>query len=265
MKRYYKYILILAVALLVLFSSFSFLSRVRTPSSPSLSTSLSPVSILEDQLTPSAEETTKTFLNGLRESERRLIEKYPSNVRRDGDILSLRLKSGAYAELKDLSACDTGDTCLLHEFVDYYNDLAYYLIEVSFYEGGEYLLVSHGTGQKYYIPEFPEISPDRKRFVTAIRDDAGYSPFESGVYIWRFEENELVEELSYTPEAYEGYDFLEWENNNAIRFSKFASSDREICPNSDFMTTVVTLKLVDVEKKFWEFHDDIARDTVRCE
>ncbi|NIQ06855.1 MAG: hypothetical protein GWO20_14355, partial [Candidatus Korarchaeota archaeon] len=125
------------------------------------------------------------------------IERFKENVRRDGDTLYLKLDSGDYLGLSDLTDCSRWETCTLYRFVDYLEDVGIYLVSVDYYEGFEYLMVSAKSGEKYMVPAFPKFSPDRKRFVAVSADDSGYN--ENGVFVWRLEDDGIVSELSYRP------------------------------------------------------------------
>ncbi|MEE9614765.1 MAG: hypothetical protein V3W31_07415 [Thermodesulfobacteriota bacterium] len=119
-------------------------------------------------------------------------------------------------------------------------------------------MISDRTGELYGIAEFPEISPDRKRFIAASASDA-YN--EDGVFILRFEGGQLVSELTKKPQEYALYSFVAWKDNSTILLSKDTHSDGKLCPESNGMVVPVTLKL---EEDGWIFHEDLSPDAVRC-
>jgi hypothetical protein len=202
---------------------------------------------------------------GMNASEPEQIRKFAAFAKRDGETLRLRLESGFYLTLTDKQGCSNWETCTLYTFVDYLKDAGFYVVFIRYYEGYEYLMVSDKTGKQFLIPELPKISPDRKRLVAVSADDSGYN--ENGVFIWRFEGDEIVSELTYKPSAppvneYALYGFKEWKDNKTVFLIKFARSGKRLCPDSDFMTLPVILRM---EAEEWRFSEVLSPDAVKCE
>ncbi|MBI5587046.1 MAG: hypothetical protein HY889_01615 [Deltaproteobacteria bacterium] len=196
--------------------------------------------------------------------EQEQLKKFAPYVKRDGNVLRLRLKSGSFVTLSDSSDCTRGETCALYQFVDYYKDIGFYLVFIGYYEGFEYSMISDKSGEKYMVPAFPEFSPDRKRFVSVSANDSGYN--ENGVFVDRFEDDGIVPELSYRPfdppvNEYALYRFIEWKDSQTVLLDKYTRSDRKLCPKTSDMTYPVILKL---EKGEWKFHEDLSSGTVKC-
>ncbi|MBI1912427.1 MAG: hypothetical protein HYS21_10560 [Deltaproteobacteria bacterium] len=196
--------------------------------------------------------------------EQEQLKKFAPHAKRGGDVLRLRLKSGAFVTLSDLSDCTIWETCTLYRFVDYFKDIGFYLVFMAYYEGFEYSMISDKSGEKYMVPAFPEFSPDRKWFVSVSADDSGYN--ENGVFVGRFEEGGIVPDLSYRPfdppaNEYALYRFIEWKDSQTILLNKYTRSDMKLCPKTPNMTYPVILKL---EKGVWKFHEDLSGDTVKC-
>jgi hypothetical protein len=205
------------------------------------------------------------YIDELSAKEQGQLIKFAPYAKREGEVLLLRLKPGPYVTLSDLSDCSRWDTCTLYRFVDYFEDVGFYLVFMGYYEGFEYSMVSDKSGEGHPVPAFPEISPDRKRFVAVSADDSGYN--ENGVFIGRFEEDGIVSELSYRPfdpsiNEYALYRFVGWKDNRTIFLSKFTRSNKKLCPKTNFMTVPVTLTLDDGK---WRFFEELSSDTVKCE
>jgi len=193
------------------------------------------------------------------ENEVDRIRKYSNLVTRDKDTLYLHLKNGSKIAIKSETKCDRYETCAIFEFADYIIDKGYYLLTIGLYEGNEWMMVSDETGKKHIVHANPFLSPDRSRFVTASASEAHNI---NGVFIWRFETDELQSELSYEPKEYALYDFAGWNDNTTISLKKFTNSDKSFCPNANFMYVPVVLKL---NKTKWEFREDRSKDKVICD
>ncbi|MEE9614852.1 MAG: hypothetical protein V3W31_07905 [Thermodesulfobacteriota bacterium] len=181
------------------------------------------------------------------------IRKFTPDVKRDGDTLYLRLKSGSYSALTNSNECSSWDTCTVYWFVDYFEDVGLYFVFIGYYEGAEYLMVFDKSGKEYLAPALPRISLDGKRVVAVSADETGYGA--NGVFVWRLEDEKLVSELSYEPEEYALYEFVAWEDNNTVRLTKFERSREGLCPENGFMTVPVIMKF---EKEGWGFYDDLS-------
>ncbi len=186
------------------------------------------------------------------------IERFEENVRREGDTLYLKVESGAYLAFKDTQSCEPPLPCD-YEFVDYYGDLGFYLIFVGYYEGEDYVMISNKDGKEYSVKGLPRLSPDKERFVSVSACEVYCI---NGVFIWRIVDNGLVLELSYEPEEYARYSFIQWKDDKTIELAKKIYSTEQLCPKSDFMMVPVTLRL---ERGDWKFYDDSSRRNIRCD
>ena len=194
-----------------------------------------------------------------REAEQ--IEKYKENVKREGDTLLLKNKSGTYISLKDSPKCENYETCFAFKFIDYFMDAGFYVIENYYYEGGEVMMVSENNEKKYFIHELPMLSPDKKHIVT-IPNNLDTGDGESGVFIWRFDGGKLIQEFSYRPIEYYVFENLKWKSNSHIELKEWLRSSKGLCPETDFMTIPVSLKLDDGD---WKLYKDFSSDSVDCD
>jgi hypothetical protein len=95
---------------------------------------------------------------------------------REGDLLTLRLESGASKVYRDdPKACVTDDVknCINHRLAAYHAEAHVYSIVIQYYEGSSVELLSARTGKVLLVSGAPYFSPDGSRFV-AIDNDYGH-------------------------------------------------------------------------------------------
>lgn len=113
----------------------------------------------------------------------------------------------------------TTDEYTYHHIVNYYATLELVLIEIQYYEGGEYLLLSRKNGEVEKVFEEPQFSPDQKHFATFSEDMiAGYQP--NGYEIWRLDEVGLKRVAFDTPENWSPAS-IKWLDNGAIEIERY--------------------------------------------
>ncbi len=150
--------------------------------------------------------------------ERYQIKRYSKYVTRVGNQLQLILRNGKVKILEDTPKTTYDDVNLkAYSFRDYLRNIGYFLIEVQYYEGGEFLMVNNTSGNQFLVPAIPAISPDKKRFVSV---SIGFPYNFNGIQIWKLISDRLVLEWSYEPENYVEFRFIAWLNNNTIKLGK---------------------------------------------
>ena len=92
---------------------------------------------------------------------------------RDGDMLYLKLNYGTKKSFKNLTGCNETGECTYYEFKEYWADLNLYVLDVHFFEGGHYLVISGISGKNYRMYAYPEISPGRLYIVAVSSDEMG--------------------------------------------------------------------------------------------
>ncbi|HEX2095340.1 MAG TPA: hypothetical protein VHG28_23290, partial [Longimicrobiaceae bacterium] len=116
------------------------------------------------------------------EVERAALARSGGRARRSGGRLEIAAAGGRVIPL----ANDTteGERYVRYRYREYLEEIGYHLVEVGFYEGGGFVLVSAATGDETHLHGSPVVSPDRARFVAVSVDlVAGYDP--NGIQVWR--------------------------------------------------------------------------------
>jgi hypothetical protein len=150
--------------------------------------------------------------------------------RRD-DRLLIRLGRGDTLMLTN-SPDSAGVAGASYSYVAHLRAVAHHLVEIQYYEGRAFLLISDRSGRRTVISGYPVISPDSSRIVTASVDlEAGYDPTE--IAIWRVSADSLLPEwrldprtLAAGPESAWGPADAEWITPTEIRVRKEYRSGR---------------------------------------
>ncbi|MEA3642063.1 MAG: hypothetical protein VBE63_19295 [Lamprobacter sp.] len=92
--------------------------------------------------------------------ERIQLPKYSEFVQRKGDTLAIRLKNGQKLNIKNRGKFgDLDDRVQLYSFRDYFQKQGILVIEIHYWEGGEYLLVNTATGQQSKVIDIGDVFP----------------------------------------------------------------------------------------------------------
>lgn len=189
------------------------------------------------------------------------IEKFKENVKREGDTLFLKSKSGTDISLKNSAGCEHDDYCFSFIFLDYFEDVGFFLVRNYNSKGDEFMMVSESDRGKYLIHEFPIFSPDKRRFFTIIDDtDAEYD--ETEVFIWRIENDKLIPEFSRKSGRDSVYSFIGWKNNLQIDLEERVTVSKEACQGQNSMLLYIDLKR---EPYGWRMYKTFSPGTLDCD
>jgi len=150
-------------------------------------------------------------------------------VSRAGKTLSLHLLSGKMLELNNLETCEAYEDCLFYTYRGLVADKQFFLVDASFYEGGETQLISRKNGEDVDTVDDPHVSPDG-RFVVAASDHEAYS--DAGVFLWEIEDGVLVSRLHFVPSEYELFKFIRWIDSDKVELIKTAHPLEGLCPEN---------------------------------
>jgi hypothetical protein len=217
------------------------------------------------------EETAKSIeeVKPLTKIDRRIkeeqvrIAKYSEYARRDGDTLYLKLNSGMEKSFKNLTGCNETGECTYYEFKEHLADLNLYVLDIHFYEGGHYLVISGISGKSYLMYAYPKVSPDRVHLVAVSDNEGGGS--ENSIHLWRIEQSELIEEFSYNTEGLGYFNwnyFSEWQDNNTVIIKRLSiNSSLTPCLKSDAFEAQFALRN---ENNIWKLDKEVIEGTVNC-
>ncbi|MEE9542991.1 MAG: hypothetical protein V3V95_04335 [Thermodesulfobacteriota bacterium] len=197
------------------------------------------------------------------EEEKKRIARFSEHVRREGDVLYLKLNPVSELSFKNLTECDRFDNCWYGFFQEYLADLDLYVVEVRLYEGLKYLLISGKSGRNYRMYAYPEVSPDRLHIVAVSEDEEGGG--ENSIHLWRIEQGELIEEFHYNTEKLGYYNlnsFSEWQDNSTVITNRFSiGSNLTPCPESNaFKARFALRKIGDA----WKLDGNFVEGTINC-
>lgn len=113
---------------------------------------------------------------------------HPRLARRDSAFV-IQLPGGDSAMVEDRPGDRYGVGSVSHSYLGYLPALAQHLLEIQYYEGGDFLLVDATTGRRQEIPSLPRVSPDGRRF--AVFSSAMDTYASNALQIWRASETGL--------------------------------------------------------------------------
>lgn len=115
-----------------------------------------------------------------------------------------------------------------YRLLNYFPSVRYFLIAVQYYEGSSLLLMNERNGKTFSIPDFPVISPDGKRVVSACYCPpyaSGYCKNEVLVYLFTGPANDLKKEFHLNPDDY-GVGDPAWISNSEISLGYYVFSTK---------------------------------------
>lgn len=126
-------------------------------------------------------------------------------------------RSQSYTDRVPKKVEDSGKI-ICYEFAEYYRDVHYGLIKISYYEGGSRILLNLRTGIETAVEGIPVLSPNRMRFAVANADvESHYTSNELAVY--RIGPAGLVAEFVASPKDW-GADELRWRTDDELSFNQ---------------------------------------------
>jgi hypothetical protein len=110
------------------------------------------------------------------------------------------------------------ESSCLYYLVDFLRDIDMVVVYCQYWEGDTFFAIHLIEGKPIDIHGYPNVSPDKKQFVTATIDlEAGYTP--NTISIYGITGQGYSPMWSIKPEGWGARD-LEWKNDRTIRFNK---------------------------------------------
>jgi hypothetical protein len=144
-----------------------------------------------------------------------LIAAFQDRVQRTGDDLRLQILNGREVLLTNPPGyCQIPDNCAeVYTFDGYVAAAGAYLVEVSYWEGGAFMLVDARTGARTLIVDRPHLDHSGRRFVAVLdSEEQGHA-----IEIWRLDpagpQREFADDL---PQSYR---FVAWHGSDDVELS----------------------------------------------
>jgi hypothetical protein len=129
------------------------------------------------------------------------------------------------------------DTYKIYQYVRYLKVINHHLVHVNYYEGDAYILVSNRTGQKIFISNVPEISPDGHKLAVVSAAEA-YN--FSGIVILKWTPHGYIEDARYEPgDSY--YQFVKWEGSDRIALRR-NTYDSSVCGDGGYVSSSAVMR-----------------------
>ena len=201
----------------------------------------------------SHEDVCNTVYNTLECAEAReavIGEIYPDLFSSDDKELRISLmdgKSKAYQHY-GLDGEEPGEDATKYTLINYFPDFELVLIEIQYYEGGGFILMSRKTGRDTKVFHEPIFSPDRRHFVTNSADlQAGYDV--NGFEIYSMEGTFPLQIHAETPNDWAPAK-VTWLDNSSFEIERF---EMDLEGNSpDGTRSIPSIVMKENEKHGWE-------------
>jgi len=140
------------------------------------------------------------------------------NVKRTDSLLTFTLTNGEALALHDVYNPYHADV-LIFQYLKSYEDISYWLYNVTYYEGSGMFLLDKDNGEKIHVWGVPVFSPDKSHFVTNSIDlVAGYQ--HNGMQLFEVKDSKvsLVWEFEISDEW--GPEDIRWIDNETLAIQK---------------------------------------------
>ena len=155
---------------------------------------------------------------------------------REGDLLTLRLESGASKVYRDdPKACvdDDASNCIKHRLAAYHADAHVYSVVVRYYEGSSVELLSARTGNVLRLSGTPYFSADGSRFIVIDNDYAYGGPNDLAVGSNANGSLSLEWEHVNTDSDLREWRLERWIDNDHIALRVFPADTGQKCPDNN--------------------------------
>jgi hypothetical protein len=113
-----------------------------------------------------AQEMDDDRMGVLRKNELLAMERAGKRAVRVGNSLLVDLDTNSVVELVDCFNDSSDDSCAVYNLIDWNEHINCFIIDVTYWEGGETLLINATTGRRTYTLGIPIISPNKLKFVS---------------------------------------------------------------------------------------------------
>ena len=152
--------------------------------------------------------------------EKACLKQFADKAARNGRDLTLNLKNGKTKVLSDAKECEDPDKeaeCVTYRLEGYIAD-RYFIVAVAPYECGYMLLVNRRAGEETTLGGWPDLSPNRKRFIDTASFAAGECNRDYNIGIYSLAGDSPRLEWHFTADNdYEDYASDGWNGENRVR------------------------------------------------
>jgi hypothetical protein len=139
------------------------------------------------------------------------------NVVRDSINLVFKLRNGGQLVLANDTA-DDEQKFVVYNYLESYNQIDYWLVRASYYEGGAYLLVDKNSGEKTEVWGPPILSPDKQRAICCSIDlEAQFEP--NGFQMLTIDNRKVTQTTNVDLTDW-GPSDVRWKDRNTIYFEQ---------------------------------------------
>lgn len=172
--------------------------------------------------------------------EKHQLENHPELITREDDTLYIFFPESGHSPVVLQDTFD-GIGGRNHNYREYLPSLDYHVVELNYYEGRSYLLVSSSAKQGYEIASLPIVSPNGKNFIT-VNPGRGRTSVEiwnrqikrnlgtnrlSKTFVWHTENFRLKYE-NHKPNYMKVIYMAEWLDKNQIKIDMIGPNRKDV-------------------------------------
>ncbi|MGY3454418.1 hypothetical protein [Bradyrhizobium sp. USDA 4353] len=146
---------------------------------------------------------------------------------RKADTLTLMLEGGKTKAYRgNRAACDGDDVknCVVYNLQRYFPAIESFVVSKSFYECGEYQLVSRRSGNVTVMSEVPQLSPSGKYLLSIDINDACERMYD--IAIWSAQSDPPKLEFRYKAEQYENWEAVGWAADGRLKLRAQVNTEK---------------------------------------
>ncbi|WP_257166131.1 hypothetical protein [Bradyrhizobium sp. SRS-191] len=146
---------------------------------------------------------------------------------RKADTLTLMLEGGKTKVYRgNKAACDGDDVekCVVYKLQHYFPAIESFVVSKSFYECGEYQLVSRRSGHVTVMSEVPQLSPSGHYLLSIDISDACERKYD--IAIWSAQSDPPKLEFRYKAKQYENWELVSWAEDGRLKLRAEVNTDK---------------------------------------
>lgn len=153
-------------------------------------------------------------------------------------VLNIRIKNNKLITFKDKIDKKDETNISYYKYIGFIPKLNFHIIQVKYYETGEYIILNAENGKKYYCWGLPNISPSGKK-IFCLSGSINYDIMPNGIQIFNINKNQVTKNIEYTTDKWEPVDGY-WGNDRKIMLKMIIPSSMSLSKKDEIKYSAAT-------------------------